>query len=68
METKLFHCGAGCFTLFAPNQASDFSDSLYSPEGRIYFSGKHTSPFHGWVEGEIESAIRAAYEVNNRNG
>ncbi|WJV29504.1 flavin monoamine oxidase family protein [Rossellomorea sp. AcN35-11] len=58
---------AGCFALFAPNQASDFSDHIYSPEQRIHFSGEHTSPFHGWVEGAIESAIRAAYEVNNRN-
>ncbi|ARI79214.1 amine oxidase [Halobacillus mangrovi] len=58
---------AGCFTLFAPNQASDFSDALYSPEGRIHFAGEHTSPFHGWVEGAIESAIRAAYEVNDKN-
>ncbi|BCB02677.1 flavin monoamine oxidase family protein [Bacillus sp. KH172YL63] len=57
---------AGCFTLFAPNQASDFSDHLYLPEHRIHFAGEHTSPFHGWVEGAIESAIRAAYEVNNR--
>jgi monoamine oxidase len=57
---------AGCFTLFAPNQASDFSDQLYLPEHRIHFAGEHTSPFHGWVEGAIESAIRAASEVNNR--
>ncbi|TGB05417.1 flavin monoamine oxidase family protein [Halobacillus salinus] len=58
---------AGCFTLFAPNQASDFADDIYLPEGRIHFAGEHTSPFHGWVEGALESAIRAAYEINNRN-
>ncbi|MDP4552923.1 flavin monoamine oxidase family protein [Alkalihalobacillus macyae] len=66
-----FHWGqnqfsAGCFTLFTPHQATDFSDHLYSPEGRLHFAGEHTSPFHGWVEGAIESAIRAAYEVNER--
>ncbi|XKF67563.1 flavin monoamine oxidase family protein [Virgibacillus necropolis] len=58
---------AGCFTLFAPNQASDFGEALYLPEGRVHFAGEHTSSFHGWVEGAIESGIRAAYEVNNRN-
>ncbi|MEC3883032.1 flavin monoamine oxidase family protein [Halobacillus sp. HZG1] len=57
---------AGCFTLFAPNQATDFADRLYTPEGRIHFAGEHTSTFHGWVEGAIESAIRAANEVNKR--
>ncbi|WP_255574136.1 flavin monoamine oxidase family protein [Halobacillus sp. Nhm2S1] len=57
---------AGCFTLFAPNQATDFADRLYTPEGGIHFAGEHTSTFHGWVEGAIESAIRAANEVNKR--
>ena len=57
---------AGCFTLFAPNQSSDFSDDLYLPEGRMHFAGEHTSPFHGWVEGSIESGVRAAYELNGR--
>ncbi|WP_226581318.1 flavin monoamine oxidase family protein [Halobacillus litoralis] len=57
---------AGCFTLFAPNQASDFADDLYLPEGRLHFAGEHTSTFHGWVEGAIESAVRAANEVNKR--
>lgn len=57
---------AGCFTLFAPNQASDFDEAIYLPEGRIHFAGEHTSSFHGWVEGAIESGVRAAYEVHNR--
>lgn len=56
---------AGCFTLFAPNQATDFADHLYLPEGRIHFAGEHTSTFHGWVEGAIESAIRASYEIQD---
>ncbi|MDV2581409.1 flavin monoamine oxidase family protein [Alkalibacillus haloalkaliphilus] len=56
----------GCFTLFAPNQFSDFSDHLHLPEGRVHFAGEHTSAFHGWVEGAIESGIRAAHEVNER--
>ncbi|UOQ43709.1 flavin monoamine oxidase family protein [Halobacillus salinarum] len=58
---------AGCFTLFSPNQSTDFSWELYLPEGRIHFAGEHTSAFHGWVEGAIESGVRAAYEVNERD-
>ncbi|ASN07403.1 amine oxidase [Virgibacillus necropolis] len=57
---------AGCFTLFTPNQASDFGDAIFLPEGRVHFAGEHTSSFHGWVEGAIESGIRSAYEVNGR--
>ncbi|GAA0466031.1 flavin monoamine oxidase family protein [Alkalibacillus silvisoli] len=57
----------GCFTLFAPNQFSNFSDHLHLPEGRVHFAGEHTSSFNGWVEGAIESGIRAAHEVNERN-
>lgn len=57
---------AGCFTLFAPNQRSDFNKAIYLPEGRVHFAGEHTSTFHGWTEGAIESGIRAAYEVYYR--
>lgn len=57
---------AGCFTLFAPGQKADLGDVIYQQEGRMHFAGEHTSTFHGWVEGAIESGIRAAYEVNRR--
>ncbi|WP_430786452.1 flavin monoamine oxidase family protein [Virgibacillus flavescens] len=57
---------AGCFTLFAPYQSSDLGDAIYLPEGRVHFAGEHTSSLHGWVEGGIESGVRAAYEVNAR--
>ncbi|MCR3920561.1 FAD-dependent oxidoreductase, partial [Bacillus licheniformis] len=33
-------------------------------EGRVYFAGEHASLTHGWMQGAIESGIRAAYEVN----
>ncbi len=55
----------GCFTMFKPNQFTKFRDVMTRPEGRIHFAGEHTSSFHGWVEGAIESGIRAAAEVNN---
>lgn len=57
---------AGCFTLFTPNQRSDFEEAIYLPEGRVHFAGEHTSSFHGWTEGAIESGIRAAYEIYYR--
>jgi monoamine oxidase len=57
---------AGCFTLYTPGQAIDIGDYIKKPEGRIHFAGEHTSSFHGWIEGAIESAVRAANEVNSR--
>jgi monoamine oxidase len=57
---------AGCFTLFTPGQKTDFGDSIFQPEGRLHFAGEHTSSFHGWIEGAVESGVRAAYEVNGR--
>ncbi|SFF57129.1 monoamine oxidase [Halobacillus alkaliphilus] len=57
---------AGAFTLFLPGQGQDFSEVIRQPEGRLHFAGEHTSSFHGWLEGAIESGIRTAYEINNR--
>jgi monoamine oxidase len=36
---------------------------LSTPEHRIHFAGDHTSSYPGWIEGAIESGIRAACEV-----
>lgn len=56
----------GCFTLFKPYQYSDYGQVIKEPEGRIHFAGEHTSSFHGWIEGAIQSGVRTAYEVNGR--
>ena len=32
--------------------------------GRIFFAGDHTTLYHGWIQGAIESGIRVAVEVN----
>ncbi|WP_311315995.1 flavin monoamine oxidase family protein [Cytobacillus oceanisediminis] len=55
---------AGCFTLYTPGQEKNFSEVIRQPEGRLHFAGDHTSSFHGWIEGAIESGIRTAYEIN----
>ncbi|MCA0969523.1 flavin monoamine oxidase family protein [Halobacillus litoralis] len=57
---------AGCFTLFTPGQTRDIANDIATPEGRLHFAGEHTSSFHGWIEGAVESGIRSAYEVNGR--
>ncbi|MGR3765611.1 flavin monoamine oxidase family protein [Rossellomorea sp. NS-SX7] len=57
---------AGCFTLFTPQQQKNFDEITRKPEGRLHFAGEHTSSFHGWIEGAVESGIRTAYEVHHR--
>ncbi|PYM98692.1 MAG: hypothetical protein DME07_21945 [Candidatus Rokuibacteriota bacterium] len=37
---------------------------IVRPEGRVYFAGEHTSPWMGWMQGALESGLRAAREVN----
>ena len=35
-----------------------------APEGRIHFAGEHTSLYHAWIQGALESGIRAAKEIH----
>jgi monoamine oxidase len=37
------------------------------PEGRIHFAGEHTSLAHAWIQGAIESGLRAAHEIHQRS-
>ena len=55
----------GAFTMFKPEQATELSPHISSPEGRVHFAGEHASTTHGWIQGAIESGIRVAYEVND---
>ncbi|MBM7583796.1 monoamine oxidase [Bacillus pakistanensis] len=57
---------AGCFTLFRPHQYSELSEKIKAVEGRFHFAGEHTSNFHGWIEGAVESGLRAAFEIHMR--
>jgi monoamine oxidase len=55
----------GGFVVFKPGQESELGPYLSSPEGRVHFAGEHTSQNRAWIEGAIESGIRAAYEVHH---
>ena len=46
------------------SQESNLKASLSEPEGRIHFAGEHASNFEGWIQGALESGIRAAKEIN----
>jgi monoamine oxidase len=55
----------GAFTYFEPGQMATLLPIAQRAEGRIHFAGEHTSAWHGWMNGALESGNRAAAEVND---
>ena len=54
----------GAFALFAPEQQTQLQAAITAPEGRIHFAGEHCSLHHAWIQGALESGIRAAREIH----
>lgn len=52
--------------VFLPDQLIELHLHTASVEGPLHFAGEHTSLKHAWVEGALESAVRAALEVHRR--
>ncbi|MCY1059732.1 NAD(P)/FAD-dependent oxidoreductase [Nannocystis sp. SCPEA4] len=52
--------------VFLPGQMLELHPFVATPEGPLHFAGEHTSLKHAWVEGALESAVRAAIEVHQR--
>ena len=57
----------GGFALFQADQESELQPAIVKPEGRIFFAGDHTTLYHGWIQGAIESGVRVAVDVNELN-
>ncbi len=49
--------------VFTPWQLTQFHLDIPTVEGPLHFAGEHTSFKHAWIEGAIESGVRAALEV-----
>jgi monoamine oxidase len=54
----------GAFALFEPEQQTKLQDDITRPEGRVYFAGEHCSLHHAWIQGALESGIRAARQIH----
>ena len=54
----------GAVALHAPGQLTTICVGIERPEGRVHFAGEHTSPWPGWMQGALQSGLRAAKEVN----
>src|SRR4029450_9404125 len=60
--SKVWHqdpLAGGAFTYFEPGQMATLLPVAQQPEGRIHFAGEHTSAWHGWMNGALESGNRA---------
>jgi monoamine oxidase len=67
--SKMWHddeFAGGAFALFDPGQQTLLYEHIIAPEGRIHFAGEHASLAHAWIQGAIESGLRAAYEIQQR--
>ena len=54
----------GAISVYDVGQMKTFIPFIARPEGRIHFAGEHTSRWTGWMQGALESGVRAAREVN----
>jgi monoamine oxidase len=54
----------GAFALFDPGQQTLLHEEIVKPEGRIHFAGEHTSLTHAWIQGALESGLRAAIAIH----
>ncbi len=67
--SKMWHddeFAGGAFALFDPGQQTLLYDAICMPEGRVHFAGEHASLGHAWIQGAIESGVRAAREIHER--
>jgi monoamine oxidase len=50
--------------VFGTWQLTQLHLDIPTPEGPLHFAGEHTSLKHAWIEGALESAVRAALEID----
>ncbi|MFI9549856.1 flavin monoamine oxidase family protein [Streptomyces sp. NPDC052016] len=51
-------------SVLLPGQHTELLAAIRTPEGPLHFAGDHTSVKPSWIEGAVESAVRAALEVH----
>ncbi|HZE38846.1 MAG TPA: FAD-dependent oxidoreductase [Stackebrandtia sp.] len=54
----------GAFARFEPGTLDRLLPDIAAPEGRVHFAGEHCSLHHAWVQGALESGIRAARDIH----
>ena len=54
----------GDYAWFKPGQVTSLLPHIARSEGRVHYAGEHTSAWPGWMQGALDSGLRAAREVN----
>jgi monoamine oxidase len=68
MYVKIWHQDPwtkGALGIPGPGQLTSILLGAEKPEGRVHFAGEHLSRFQGWMQGALESGLRAMKEVND---
>ena len=62
-------CAQGAFCMLKPYQIRNTAHQLMYPTGhnKLYFAGEALSYCNGWIQGALESGLRAAYQFYARN-
>ena len=47
-----------------PTQDAELASALARPEGPLHFAGEHVSGARGWMNGALESGLRATMEIH----
>ncbi|MEV7119491.1 flavin monoamine oxidase family protein [Kitasatospora griseola] len=50
--------------VYTPHQMTSFHLDAVKSEGPVHFAGEHVSLKHAWIEGAVETAVRAALAVH----
>ena len=58
-----YRWSGGAYAFFMPGQHSALYQHIVAPEGRIFFAGEHASLDHSWLQGSLESSLRAVKEM-----
>jgi monoamine oxidase len=53
----------GAYCVYQAGQLHSMLPVAMAPEGRVLFAGEHCSSHPGWIQGALESGLRAAAEV-----
>ncbi|PYU15007.1 MAG: hypothetical protein DMG29_08220, partial [Acidobacteria bacterium] len=54
----------GAYSAFRPGEITSWTALIQQPEGSVHFAGEHASSAPGWMQGALESGLRATREVH----
>jgi monoamine oxidase len=67
MVVKVWHkdpWAKGALSAQGTGQMTSICIGAEKPEGRIHFAGEHLSTYPGWMQGALQSGLRAVREIN----